>query len=112
MEVYEVLNKLAKWRTVFASWQLGTRTDTDPECKAVKDHRECTIMLRAEVSALTQLLVDKGVLTVEEFQNQLIFEAGELDKHFQRAFPGFSVSQDGVNIAMPEAAKTLSGFPK
>lgn len=46
------LNKLAKWRSVFAGWQLGTRLKEDPECQAVKDHREVTILLRAEVSAL------------------------------------------------------------
>lgn len=51
----DALNRLAKWRTVFAGWQLGTRARGDPESDAVRDHREATIMLRAEVNALTAL---------------------------------------------------------
>jgi len=57
----DALNKFAKWRTWFASWQLGTRSDHDGECSAVKDHREVTMLLRAEVNALTKVLIDKGV---------------------------------------------------
>ena len=32
------LNVLAKWRTLLAGWQLGTRPKGDPECDAVSDH--------------------------------------------------------------------------
>ena len=40
---YEACNRLTKWRSVFAGWQLGTRAKGDPECDAVRDHREVTI---------------------------------------------------------------------
>lgn len=45
------LEKLGKWRSLFAGWQLGTRLDNDPECQAVRDHREVTMLLRTEVNA-------------------------------------------------------------
>lgn len=65
------LNRLCKWRSILAGWQLGTRADTDPECQAVRDHREVTLLLRAEVNALTQLLVCGGVFTEEEHYRQV-----------------------------------------
>jgi len=74
------LQILGKWRSLFAGWQLGTRSTTDPECQAVKDHREVTILLRAEVNALTGLLIEKGVFTGEEFDIQLGDEAKALNE--------------------------------
>src|SRR5438067_1656730 len=38
------LNRLTKWRSVFCGWQLGTRSSTDPEAQAVRDHREATML--------------------------------------------------------------------
>ena len=113
MSTFDAVNKLAKWRNVFASWQLGTRLGTDGECKAVKDHREATIMLRAEVSALTGLLVKKGVITAQQFDTALRDEAGQLDHDYEARFPGFSTSQTGVEMKLPAAADTMRklGFP-
>lgn len=110
----DVLNKLAKWRNVFASWQLGTRLDTDGECRAVKDHRELTILLRAEVSALTGLLIKKGLFTEAQWDTALADEAGMLDRDYEARFPGFSTSQDGVHMHLPEAGDTMRrlGFPQ
>src|SRR5690242_10052826 len=93
---YATLNRVTKWRNVFAGWQLGTRTDTDPECKAVKDHREVTNLLRIEGSALLKLLQDKGIITVEEFQQALIEEALLLDKDYERRFPGMQATDIGI----------------
>jgi hypothetical protein len=76
MSNLDVLNKLAKWRNVFAAWQLGTRTSADGECRAVKDHREVTILMRAEISALTGLLIKKSVITQPQFEAALVSEAG------------------------------------
>lgn len=93
-----ILNKLAKWRTIFAGWQLGTRSTNDPECNAVKDHRETTILLRAEASALVGLLVMKGLITSEEFTVALIHEAELLSKDYERRFPGMRATDDGIEI--------------
>lgn len=114
MTTAEVLNKLAKWRNVFASWQLGTRSDTDGECRAVKDHRELSILLRAEVTALTGLLIKKGVITEAGFDAALMSEAGQLDQDYEQRFPGFSTDQAGVRMKLPEAGETMRrmGFPQ
>jgi hypothetical protein len=107
------LNKVAKWRKFFASWQLGTRLDTDGEYKAVADQRELLILLRVEVTALTDILLKKGVITEAEFQAALEREARTLDKDYQAKFPGFSTSQGGLHMKLPEAGETMRrlGFP-
>jgi hypothetical protein len=111
--VFEALNKVARWRKFFASWQLGTRLDTDGEYRAVADQRELLILLRVEVTALTDLLMKKGLINQKEFQAALEREARTLDKDYERSYPGFSTTQDGLRMQMPEAYETTRrlGFP-
>ncbi len=107
--VHKALNRLAKWRSVFTGWQLGTRALSDPECQAVRDHREVTIFLRAEVSVLTALLIKKGVFTMEEFMVALGDEADKLDADFQRRFPGISSTEEGIMYDQ-RARETMKGW--
>lgn len=104
------LERLAKWRSVFAGWQLGTRSDTDPECQAVRDHREATMLLRAEVSALVQLLIAKGVFTTAEYQEQIQVECRYLCEMYEKRFPGFRATDFGMKIDPNTAAATTRGW--
>lgn len=106
----QALERLFKWRMVFTGWQLGTRAKGDPESDAVRDHREVTILLRAEVSALTLLLVSKGVFTSEEWERTLGIEADQLNADYERRFPGFTTSLTGVHIDVQKAAQTTKGW--
>lgn len=108
------LEKLAKWRKFFASWQLGTTSAGDGRYKAVAHHREMSIMLRAEQSALTGLLIRKGVFTQEEFQEALLCEATQLDHDYEESYPGWRSTAHGMSMKMPEAAETMRklGFPE
>jgi len=111
-KVDQALQKLTKWRTIFASWQLGTRDENDPECKALKDHREVTILLRAEVTTLTGLLIEKGVFTVKEFNDALGREADQLSADFARRFPGMEATERGIamDIAKIREHGTMDGW--
>jgi hypothetical protein len=109
-ELLRRLNILAKWRQPFAAWQLGTRSDTDVECKAVKDHREVTILMRTELNALLGLLVKKGVFTVEEFQAQMIEEADHLSAEYEQKFPGLRATEHGISYDIPQAAETMKDW--
>ncbi|SRR5579883_504325 len=100
------MNRLAKWRSVFAGWQLGTRTDTDSECQAVRDHREVTMILRAEVNALVVLLIQKGVFTEAEYRGQIQEEARYLCEAYEKRFPGFKAADVGMNIDPQIAVNT------
>jgi len=107
------LEKLAKWRKFFASWQLGTRMNDDGASRAVRDHREVTILMRAELTALTGLLIRKGAFTQSEFQDALEAEAIQLDRDYSARYPGWSSTPDGLSMKLPEAADTMRrlGFP-
>lgn len=93
---HEALNKLHKWRTIFVSWQLGTRSNTDGEALAVGDHRSVTLIMRAELNALVALMVKKGVFTEEEYVTQIIEEAQQQDKDMEERFPGVRASPVGL----------------
>jgi hypothetical protein len=112
-EGFRVLNKVAKWRRFFASWQLGTRLETDGEFKAVSHNREMYIMLRIEQNALVTLLVKKGTFTAEEYQDQVIAAAKALDHAYEESYPGFRSTENGMSMKMPEALETMQnmGFP-
>lgn len=103
------LNRLAKWRTVFAGWQLGTRPKGDPECDAVRDHRELSIILRAEVNTLAHMLIDRGVFTADDYAARLQENARELCELYERRFPGFHSTDEGIVIEQ-EAVKTTKGW--
>lgn len=92
------LNILTKWRTLFTGWQLGTRPKGDPEGDAVRDHRELTMLLRAEVTAFTALLREKGVFTDDEWLAALEREAIALDRDYERRFPGVTANESGLTI--------------
>lgn len=104
------VNRLGKWRSVFAGWQLGTRPDTDPECQAVRDHREATIMLRVELTALTQALVESGVLSRELYLTKLLDECERHEKINEERFPGFKATDIGMDINVAKAAETTKGW--
>jgi hypothetical protein len=103
------LNRLAKWRTVFAGWQLGTRAKGDPEADAVRDHRESSILLRVEVTALTRILLEKGIVSHEELDRIVGEEADHLAAMYERRFPGIRADDDGL-VMDSRAPETMKGW--
>jgi hypothetical protein len=109
-QLERVLQRVTRWRAVFAGWQLGTRSDHDAECRAVRDHREVTLLLRIEQNALLRLLLEKDVITSVEFDNAYLFEAVEYEKGLERRFPGIRADEQGI-VLTAEAAKTMKDWP-
>lgn len=105
------LNRLGKWRTVLTGWQLGTREKGDAPSDAVRDHRETTLVLRTEMTAISALLIRKGVFTVEEFRAQAQEEARLLCEAYERRFPGFRATDYGMVIETEKARETTRGWP-
>lgn len=100
------VNRLGKWRSFFVGWQLGTRPKGDPESDALRDHRDATTMLRAENNALLALLVGKGILSLDEFTEQLNDECGHLCEAYSDRFPGVRATDAGLEFT-PEAVATM-----
>lgn len=107
---WSALNRLTKWRSIFAGWQLGTRPRGDPESEAVRDHREVTILLRADVNALTHLMVAKGIFSSEEFDRQIVIEAEHLEHLYEAKFPGAKAADDGMHITAQLVHPWMSRF--
>lgn len=107
--VEAALNRLAKWRTILAGWQLGTRAKGDPEGDAVRDHRELSLILRAEVSALSHALIDAGVITAERFGELVEREAELLSMSLEAKFPGARATDEGI-VLDARAAEWMSGW--
>jgi hypothetical protein len=111
MNIYrDAFEKLAKWRQVFAGWQLGTRLKGDPESEAVRDHREVTMFLRCEVNALTRILLEKGVISEPQLSRIMAEEAAALDAQYEKKFPGMKSTPYGIDYDLAVAAKTMAGW--
>jgi len=100
-ELRRELNRLAKWRSIFAGWQLGTRKDSE---------REQLLMLRVEASALTGLLIKKGVISQQEFQAALIDETRQYQLDLEKRFPGVRAQDYGLQINPQVFAQTTKGW--
>lgn len=98
MAARDAMEILTKWRMVFAGWQLGTRPKGDAEADAVRDHREITLCLRAEVNAVTGLLIEKGIFTAEEFDAALEKEAELYSQDLSQRFRGMRASPTGIDV--------------
>lgn len=103
------IQRVTKWRSVFAGWQLGTRRKGDPESDAVRDHRELSIIERVDINALSYLLIKKGIITREELTDAIQQEAQYLDEAYSRKFPGFKSEDYGMSMG-PEAFETTKSW--
>jgi len=105
--------RLCKWRTVFLGWMLGTVSNDTPGLKAHKDRIDGHIMHRVEINALTALLLQKGVFTIDEFMAQVAEECGHKEREYEAMFPGYKATDTGISIDPKVAAETNKrmGFP-
>lgn len=108
----EELNKLAKWRLILCGWQLGTRSNDDPEAQAVRDQRELLLIMRAELNTITRLLIEKKVFSNIEHDHALAEEADLLSNDMEQRFPGAEATDVGIKIDAARAASWMSKFPK
>lgn len=103
------LERLCKWRSVFTGWQLGTRPASDPETQAIRSSSEARLLMRAELSALTGLLIKKGIITEDEFAQALGDEADLLCADLEKLFPGMAATDEGMRYDS-RAAETMKGW--
>ena len=106
------LNRLAKWRQVLTGWQVGTRSKEDPEAQAIRDQRELLLLLRAEVNAMTGLLIQRGVFDARDWDVALAHEAELLCKDLEQRFPGAHAEDYGMSIDPVKAHAWMSKFPR
>jgi hypothetical protein len=111
---FDNLNKLCKWRLIYAGWHNGTQSISDPGVQAMRDLHEKILIHRVEITALATLMLEKGVFTAEEFSATVEKEAEILDGQLSDFFAGFETIPNGIRILDVEiAAETQRrlGFP-
>lgn len=76
----------------------GTEPNTTGRYKAMIDLLERCYFMRAEINAITKLLLDKFVITDAEFQKQVEFELDFYFKEVAKAFPEIEFDHKGFTI--------------
>jgi hypothetical protein len=108
------LNRLCKWRSILAGWHAGSKSIEQDGAKAMRDLMDKWLIMRVETRAMTELMLRKGVITAEEWTDQVHAEAEKLDAQLAKAFPGFRTFDHGVQIYdLKLAQQTMreKGFP-
>lgn len=110
---FAVMNKLAKWRTVFASRWIGAATKEDTRCISIKDLFEAKLLMRAEYTGLQELLISKGIITADELALAVIDAARHYDEVLEKTFPGFASTEYGLKMDLPTIMRegTTKGWP-
>lgn len=104
-ESYAALQRLCKWRMHFAGWLLGSRPKTDPQSQWARDNAEKLLVLRAEASALSRILIDRGVCTAEELTIQVGQEAVALTNAMEERWPGITTTDRGLSYDLRRVAE-------
>lgn len=107
----DALQRVVRWHTVLAGRVLGSRAEDDPQCKGYRDIFDKMILLRVEMTAMTGLLLEKGIFTMDEFMEKCRTEAEELDKMYEKQFPGVQTHLNGIVIDPQVFVKTTRGWP-
>lgn len=109
-KVQNAMNRIAKWRNIYAGWQLGTRSDQDPEAQAVRDMFDKFIALRVEVNALLTLMTEKKVFSADEFGETLLMEIQLYDEMLMRRWPGAEATDAGMKFDIQKVQPWMSRF--
>lgn len=94
----KLLNRVLNWKIIFSRWQLGTRDEVDGANLALKDHRATALKTHIELAALTELLLEKHIISQEDLLDEQIEVASKIDAQLAAEFPGATATDDGVDI--------------
>ena len=104
--------KLGAWKSVLARWQLGPSAN-EAALAALRDHREQSLILRAEMNALVQVLLARGVISSGEWTRSLDAALRALDARYEQRFPGLRTTDAGAVVEADAEAvtRTMAGWP-
>jgi hypothetical protein len=109
----QAINRLNHWGMLLTGRIVGTLRSEDPRSKGYRDLFQKFLILRAETTALSNLLIAKRVFTMDEFTRQLTIEVTELDRAYEKSFPGVRSGDDGLIFTSPAAAaEVMKGWPQ
>jgi translation initiation factor 2 beta subunit (eIF-2beta)/eIF-5 len=108
--IYSLGMKLRQIGRVQFGRIFGTEPNTSGRYKAMIDLLERCYFMRAEINAVTKLLIDKGVFSSSEFQKEIESEMEVYFKDVAAHFPEIEFRDDGFTIKDTQAfhARTKS----
>lgn len=101
------LNILCKWRQAYV--MMATSGPRGFQ-RYVRDNVDGKLLMRAELTAVANLLIQKGIITEVELFAQMEVEAEQLSVEHEKFFPGFSASSLGLTLNNPAAGQTISSW--
>lgn len=105
------LNRVAKWRSILTGQAVGTRAKGDPVGEAFRDLFEKLILLRVENSAVVGLLLEKRLITGDDWLRALELEAEELTQAYEQRFPGMRATDDGISLDLEQTHQYMKDWP-
>lgn len=116
---HKAMNRLNHWGMLLTGRIVGTLRSEDPRSKGYRDLFQKLLILRAEVTVLTGLLLELSdssgnqLISLTELQQRLVAEADKLCKDYEERFPGFRSTDDSLLVFDPEkAAEVMKGWPQ
>jgi hypothetical protein len=82
---------------------LGTVGSTRGNYKAWMDLLERSYFVRAEVNAVCKLLIDKGIMTHDEWRQRIVDELESYLKNLSAQWPELEFSEIGMTVKDPKA---------
>lgn len=95
--------RLRQWARVGIGRLIGSTTDQSGIYKAAMALEEGRLIVRAEVTALHRILVEKGVATTAEVVTAMIDEMNELAGTLAKEWPEIEVLPDGTGYSIKDA---------
>lgn len=103
--------RLQRWPIGVIGEFTGTRSDKDPQARAARRWLRRLLMTQAEQLAIFAVLMDKGLVTKQEYQDALQNAAHTLCVELEAEFPGLAARDNGVDIDK-RFIETAKDWPK
>lgn len=97
-EIFDLSSKLRQYARLASNRLLGTRLSQDGGYKVVVSLEEARLFHRAELNAVSRLLIDKGIFTTDELQTQTKEEMVYLLKGLERDWPEIEAHADSYIV--------------
>jgi hypothetical protein len=114
IEAYQrALNRLNHWGMLLTGRIAGTLRADDPRSKGYRDLFQKFLIQRAEVNAITAILLEKGITTREDLTKRITDEATHLDQLHEQQYPGVRSTDSGLDFYdLPKVQTWMKGWPQ
>lgn len=114
-EMFKAAQRLRQFGRLAAGRLFGTLPNADGRYLAVVDEWERSLLVRAEASGLSRVLIEKGIISRAEWVAIVLEEYRALGDAIEKTWPELRVDDIGIHITDPAAFAARAkreGWPK